>query len=165
VSGHYHFRHSTDEALVRPDGTARHGARRTSLKRMGQGAVGPLDAQTLSVETWTVDPDSARVNNNTLHTKPTALGRPARRPIARSANTLSARKSAQLKSPPAVCPSLPPRSLSAAAAETAGSSRGCGRHPSLHLTQAVSVADPPAVGDECGERVDPLLECVKMAVM
>jgi hypothetical protein len=32
--------------------------------------VGPLDAQKLIVETWTVDPESERVNYNTLQSKP-----------------------------------------------------------------------------------------------
>jgi hypothetical protein len=164
VSGHYHFRHNTDEALVRPDGTLVMARGELLSSEWDKGAVGPLDAQTLSVETWTVDPESARVNYNTLHTKPQHW---VASPMADSTQRQHAqpRKSAQLKSPPAVCPSLPPCSLSATAAESAGSSRGCGRHPSLHLTQAVSVADPPAVDDECGERVDPLLECVKMGVM
>jgi hypothetical protein len=34
------------------------------------GAVGLLDAQTLIVETWTVDPENASVNYNALRTIP-----------------------------------------------------------------------------------------------
>jgi hypothetical protein len=37
---------------------------------MGRRSVGLLDTQTLSVETWAVDQESARINYNALHTKP-----------------------------------------------------------------------------------------------
>jgi hypothetical protein len=70
VSGHYHVRHSADEVLTRPDGTLVRARSEVLSCEWEDGAVGLLDAQTLSVETWAVDPENARVNYNALRTKP-----------------------------------------------------------------------------------------------
>jgi hypothetical protein len=60
---------SADEALVRPDGTLVQGSEVLSSE-WADGAVGMLEPQTLSVETWAVDQESARINYNALRAKP-----------------------------------------------------------------------------------------------
>jgi hypothetical protein len=70
LSGHYHSRHSSDEALVRPDSTLVRAPSGFLPYEWDDGAVGLLDAQTLSVETSALDPENARVNYNTLRPRP-----------------------------------------------------------------------------------------------
>lgn len=70
ISGHYHLRHSAEERLLRPDGTPIRARTEVLSFEWDDGAVGVLEAHSLSVKTWRLDPESARVNYNALRAKP-----------------------------------------------------------------------------------------------
>ena len=70
ISGHYHFRHSANEDLVRPDGTTVRVRSEVRGAEWGDGAVGLLNSQTLDMETWAIAQEDAHANYDALRKIP-----------------------------------------------------------------------------------------------